>query len=101
MISKLLLKLWFSSYDCFNPPLFSSTVWRGTRGCFAAAGDQSEKNKLSLPPAKFRNALQQVFPYSLLVYSIVKDDKQKEQSPNKVGEKVSIFRCFSKTSIIA
>lgn len=76
-------------------------MWRGTSSCFAAAGDQSEKNKLNLLPAKVRNALQQVFPYSLLVYSIVKDDKQKEQSPNKVEEKVSVFWCFSKTSVIA
>lgn len=78
------------------PPFFSFfcfTIWgRGIRGCFTAADNLSKKNKLKLPLAKFRNTLQQVFPSALVVYSLVKDDEQKEQSHNKVeGEGLYIL----------
>ena len=73
------------SYDYFNPPFFSFTIWgRKIRGCFTAADNKSEKNKLKLLLAKFRNTLQRVFPSALVVYSLVKDDEQKKQSHNKV-----------------
>lgn len=81
------------SYDCFNSLFFSFIIWgRGIRGCFTAADNQSEKNKLKLPLAKFRNALQQVLPSALVVYPLVKDDEQKKQSHNKVeGEGLCIL----------
>lgn len=53
----------------------------GIQGCFTAADSQSEKNKLKLPLAKFKNVLQQVFPSALVVYSLVREE---EQSWNKV-----------------
>lgn len=58
----------------------------GIRGCFTAADNQSEKNKLKLPLAKFKNVLQQTFPSALVVYSLVRDEEQEEQSWNKVEQ---------------
>lgn len=89
MISKLLLKLWFYNKIALKPPIpfffFSFAIWgMGIRGCFTAADNQSEKNKLKLPLAKFKNVLQQTFPSALVVYSLVRDEEQEEQSWNKV-----------------
>lgn len=90
MISKLLLKLWFYNKIALNTPIsffffLSFAIWgMGIRGCFTAADNQSEKNKLKLPLAKFKNALQQVFPSALVVYSLVRDEGQEEQSWNEV-----------------
>lgn len=56
----------------------------GIRDCFTAADNQSERNKLKLPLAKFKNVLQQMFPSALVVYSFVRDEEQEEQSWNKV-----------------
>lgn len=43
---------------------------------------------------------QQVFPYSLVVYSTVEDDKQKEWSPNKVGGEGLCFDGLAKMVLL-
>lgn len=62
MISKLLLELWFYNKIALNPPhslfFFSFAIWgMGIWGWFTAADNQSEKNKLKLPLAKFKKVL--------------------------------------------
>lgn len=61
MISKLLLELWFYNKIALNPPIpffFSFAIWgMGIWGWFTAADNQSEKNKLKVPLAKFRIVL--------------------------------------------